>query len=309
MPADPNVFSGYYKDYLKAKYNILGEAFFVNNATVRPVGGVAGSDTPNAGLTPLQPFATVDYAIGRCTASRGDGIFVFGNHAETVTAAVTLDVAGVQIIGIEQGALKPTITVNGAIDCMTVTAARCSIRNLLLTIVTTDAATALINVAAANCLIENIKMLPSAAAVNVVDCITLATGGDDCVIKDIDCRNTTVAVNSFVNIEAAIARLTIKDSFFFGDVATGGIIDAAVVATQMLIENTVFGTIGTTMPAVILDGNPTGVLKHVHALGTHTTIATNIQTGNSLRLTNLFVSEDTASATQATNIIPVLDID
>ena len=309
MPADPNVFSGYYKDYLKAKYNILGEAFFVNNATVRPVGGVAGSDSPNNGLTPLQPFATVDYAIGRCTANRGDGIFVFGNHAETVTAAITLDVAGVQIIGIEQGALKPTITVNGAIDCMTVTAARCSIRNLLLTIATTDAATALINVAAANCLISDVKMIPSATSVNVVDCITLATGGDDCYIEGIDCRNTTVAVNSFVNIEAAVARLTIKDSFFFGDVATGGIIDAAVVATQLFIENTVFGTIGTTMPPVLLDGNPTGVLKYVHALGTHTTIASNIQTGNLLRLTNLFVSEVTDSSNQATDLIPIKDVE
>jgi len=47
-----------------------GQVFWVNNSSVLPPNGIAGSNG-NKG-TYLQPFATLDYAVGRCTAGRGD---------------------------------------------------------------------------------------------------------------------------------------------------------------------------------------------------------------------------------------------
>ena len=68
-----------------------GNVYWVNSAS--------GGDG-NKG-TRARPFATLDYAIGRCTANNGDIIMVMANHAETITgvAGIALDVAGVTVIG------------------------------------------------------------------------------------------------------------------------------------------------------------------------------------------------------------------
>lgn len=303
--ADPNALT-YYAQRLKAKYDIPGVAFFVNNSTVLSPGAVVGADNSSVGRSELEPFSTIAFAITQCVASRGDAIFVMGPHAETTTAVMTLSKAGVQIIGLPIGNRKPRITLNGAVDMFSITAADCRISNLFCTIVTTDAATAIVNVAAARARIDSLDIIPSATSVNVVDVFTLASGGDDCLIENCDVRNTTVAVNSFVSIEAAVARLTLKKNFFFGDVATAGLIDGAA-ATQIHIFDNTIGTIGTTIPAGTLDSNPTGVVDNNRFLGTHTTIATNFNGGNLLRQARSFVLEATDNSVQATNIIPALD--
>ena len=61
-----------------------GKVFWVNNSTVLPDNGLGGSNG-NA-CTYTKPFSTIDYAIGKCKASRGDVIYVMPGHAETVTA-------------------------------------------------------------------------------------------------------------------------------------------------------------------------------------------------------------------------------
>jgi len=85
-----------------------GKVFYVNNSTVLAENGVGGSDG-NPG-TLQRPFSTIDYAIGRCTAGRGDIILVMPGHAETVTSAtmINMDVAGVAIIGLGTGSSRPT---------------------------------------------------------------------------------------------------------------------------------------------------------------------------------------------------------
>jgi len=97
-----------------------GSVFFVCNRT-----GANGSDG-NSGKTPSEPFATVDYAIGQCTPSAGDVIYVLPGHAETVTAtSIALDVAGVRIIGLGSGRSRPTFTYGAAAATITVSAAGC----------------------------------------------------------------------------------------------------------------------------------------------------------------------------------------
>lgn len=81
------------------------------------------------------PFATIQKAINSCTASRGDIIFVKPGHTESVAAAgdIALSTAGVAILGLGAGALRPTITYTTAnTAAITVTAANCSVSNLLL---------------------------------------------------------------------------------------------------------------------------------------------------------------------------------
>jgi hypothetical protein len=274
-----------------------GTYFFVDSST--------GSNS-NSGRDKDHPVATITYALTLCTASKGDVIVVMPGYTETVTAAITLSKAGVYVIGLGWGNLRPTITGNFAGDAMTITAANVVVDNIRFAGPSTDAQTADINVAAAGVTLRNLEMIGSVGSQNVVDCITLASGADDCTIENVYVYNTTVAVNSFLSIEAAVARLKVLNCFFFGDIVTAGISDGAA-ATQIYLANTVVGTVGTTIPGCILDSNPTGVVNNVAWLGTHTTIASNAQTGNAIRLKESYVLEATDGSVQATDIIPAKD--
>jgi len=114
-----------------------GNVFFVDDS---------GSDN-NSGEDPGQPFATLDYAIGQCTASQGDTIVLMPGHAETTTA-IALDVVGVKIVGLGIGADRPTITATtGASDLIDITAANCTLENFRL-VGAASGCTALVDVAA-----------------------------------------------------------------------------------------------------------------------------------------------------------------
>src|SRR5262245_489587 len=73
-------------------------------------------DAANKGQTPDQPFATLDYAIGRCTADQGDVIIVLPGHVETVSAAgeLDIDVAGITIVGVGSGSKQPKVVLDTA---------------------------------------------------------------------------------------------------------------------------------------------------------------------------------------------------
>lgn len=135
-----------------------GKVFWVNSTSVLPENGVAGADAPSHG-TYLRPFATIDYAIGKCTASRGDVILVMPGHTETVSAAsgIDLDVAGVAIVGLGHGSLRPTINFTATASTFTMAAANCVVHNLLFT-GGIDAVVSPIVVSAADNVISNCEL-------------------------------------------------------------------------------------------------------------------------------------------------------
>jgi hypothetical protein len=85
--------------------------------------------TPDADGT-VRYFATVDAAISACTANAGDTIIVLPGHTETVTStSIAHDVAGVSIIGLGTGSMRPTFTFSTAAATITVTAPNGSWKN------------------------------------------------------------------------------------------------------------------------------------------------------------------------------------
>lgn len=83
-----------------------------------------------------RPFDSIDYAVGRCTANNGDIIVVKAGHVETVSAAagLDLDVAGIAIVGLGSGSLRPTINFTTAVGAdMDVDAADITMVNFLFT--------------------------------------------------------------------------------------------------------------------------------------------------------------------------------
>lgn len=287
-------------------HTLLGAGSLFTTGKVFYVNSVIGSDG-NSGLDPAKPLATISKAQTKARANKGDIVIIMPKHAETFTAVLTLSKAGVRYIGIGTGADKPTITVNAAVDGLSLTGASISIANIHFAAPATDNATAMINVAAANCSIINVSGIGSTTSKNFVDCITIASGADDLTIDGLEIFNTVVAVNSFISIEAAVARLRIFNTFCFGDVVAGGLIDAAA-ATQIHLYNLRIAVVGTTKPAATLDSNPTGMAEYCFFSGTDTTLANNGALGNAMRLNQVFLLEETDNSKQGVQI-PAVDVD
>lgn len=110
-----------------------GRVFWVSNAAAAELTGMRTASDGNDGSFQA-PFATLDYAIGRCTASRGDVIFVKPGYTQTITNATALlfDVAGVAIVGLGTGSMRPTLTFGTADTAnIPISAANMSIQNFL----------------------------------------------------------------------------------------------------------------------------------------------------------------------------------
>ena len=144
-------------------------------------GHVQASDTHD-GVDPARPLATIDGAIGKCAANQGDIILVSPGHTETIIAAggIAVDVAGISIIGLGRGSLKPTITLG-------------------------TSAAADINVTADNILLKNLRL------VNNIDSLVNFIDADEdwLFLEDIDfITSSTKEALGFVNCA------TTKDNLF-----------------------------------------------------------------------------------------------
>lgn len=236
------------------------------------VDSVNGSNG-NAG-TYDRPWSTIDYAVGRCTAGRGDIIMVKPGHTETVTAAggLALDVSSIAIIGLGAGSHRPTVNFTTAVGAdMNVDAANITIFNFLFT-GGIDALTGPIDVNAAdftmlNCETRDVtgqatdfivtdananrfyisgwKHLGAAAA--GADTAITAVGGDDWVIEDFEIYGN-FAVAAIENVTTAANRVRIgggaKQCYIWTE-------NAADVAITMAAATT--GNIGPNINIMLQD--------------------------------------------------------
>ena len=200
-----------------------GQTFWVHSGT-----GSNGNDG-----TQNRPFASIDYAVGRCTADRGDVIFVKPGHTETVTAAggLDLDVAGVAVIGLGTGSLRPTINLTTATTAdIDVDAANVTLYNVLIT-GGIDALVAVLDV--------------NAADFRMIDCEYRDVTGECAKFLQADANASRMLIDGFVydgangaGTTAAINlvggdRITLKNFWASGNFSTS-FLDVATTATTKL---------------------------------------------------------------------------
>ena len=126
-----------------------GGLFLKPNAKVLYVDSNLGSNN-NTGLEPGEAKATLEAAINACTANAGDNILLMPGHTEAVTSTSTnFDVAGVTIIGIGSGSLKPTFTFAATSSRINVTVANCVLQNVRVQAAVGDVVTAFLHATAA----------------------------------------------------------------------------------------------------------------------------------------------------------------
>lgn len=192
-----------------------GEVFFVNNSSVLAKGGVGGSNGNDG--TYLRPFSTIDYAVGRCTAGRGDIIFVMPGHAETISsnAIIALDVAGVCIIGLGTGSARPTLTYTAAAATIIVSAANVTVTNILHVANFAAITSAYTNNAGPEFCIDNCEFRDTSSILNFVATVltTASVSADGLTYtKNKVFGLGTTANTTPVKLVADTSRVTINDN-------------------------------------------------------------------------------------------------
>lgn len=192
-----------------------GQVYFVNNSSVLADGGIGGSNG-NPG-TYQKPFSTIDYAVGRCVAGRGDLILVMPGHAETIStnAIITLDVAGVAILGLGVGSARPTLTYTAAAATINVTAANITVSNILHVANFADVAAAYTNNAGPEFCIDNCEFRDTSSILNFLSTLTttVSVSADGLMyVKNKVFGLGTTAATTPIKVLGTISRLTITDN-------------------------------------------------------------------------------------------------
>ncbi len=224
---------------------IPNDVFFVHSGT--------GSDTAGYGNNPDSPVATIDYAIGLCTASKGDVIYVLPGHAENLASATAcaVDVIGVEIIGIGKGALVPTLTATAEAGTIAITVASVTIKNIKLVAGFAGGCTNGIAISADgdNCTLDGVIFRDGASNnVEWLIHISVATTADDLTIKNCDIIGLVAGTcSNAILFAGTTSNLKILDNTIDVDSSDSTIDHDAGKATNFLIKgNTILNQDTTT---------------------------------------------------------------
>ena len=267
-----------------------GQVYWVSNTTTVLPGQVGGSDG-NPG-TFNAPFSTLCYAITRCTANRGDIIFIKPGHAETISTATALafDIAGVAIVGLGAGTKRPTFTLD-------------------------TAATTTIAVSADNVSISNCRFIGN--FLSITSCFTVAAAAyftiDNCAFTDtsailgfLSVVKTTVSTNSDF--------LQVSNCFIKSDATTKSVAPIVVLNTMTgltLSDNVVVQTVAQNnisqflshaalvMTAALVSGNKIYSVNTDSATGAFL-VTTSAITGSGIIQNNVVRGLDVAAALMIT---------
>ena len=249
-----------------------GSIFFVDSAT--------GTNSVGGGRNPDAPLATLDYAIGLCTASKGDMIYVMPGHAETITAAdgFDADVAGIRIIGMGWGDLRPTFTFTQTASDVAIGANNVWIENLRF-VAGVSAVVRGVNVEGKTGVVfKNCEWYwGGTTGYDFVDSLILAAGSSRCVIDN--CRFLAepgvAGAATAVKLSGASHNVRITNSEFMGDYSTACVNGITTLSQGlMFLSNTVHNTDAAEPYLEVLTGT-TGVIADTRGLASGATIAAN----------------------------------
>jgi hypothetical protein len=292
-----------------------GKVFWVYNGTALLTGQKGGSNG-NKG-TFNDPFASVAYAITQCAASRGDIIFVKPGHAETFSAADGFDLstAGVAVVGMGTGTLKPTFTLSATTSDVNISAANCSLMNVAFAPSTSDVVRG-IQVTARHATIKGVDVF-DAGATNEILTLIKATGTTDNEADGLwveGCRafSTSTAVLEFLEFNAHINGLVFKDNIIVNEGTAAGAAIAGATGKNLLNAYIGFNKVSTKATAnnLFIDSDSTAstgiaennLIGHADVTTTHD----NGLTGMGFRLFN---NLSTSTASVSGFVLPAIDAD
>lgn len=247
-----------------------GSVFFVHSGT-----GSNGYD----GKTPDRPLASIDYAIGLCTANKGDLIIVMAGHAETISAAggITADIAGISIIGLGNGSNRPTLSFSATAATFAISAANVTVANLRVT-PTIDEVVKMFHVTAARCTLDNIEHFETASCQTIQFLLT-TNAADYITVRNCYHYQANAAGSAQLWIElVGVDNARILDNTFIlalNNAATSAVINGSTaVVNCQIARNVILQTGGTTqVSAILLASTSTGFVHDNRVAAAVTTLA------------------------------------
>lgn len=239
-----------------------GSRFYVSSAT--------GTDSSGSGKSPDSPCATLDYAIGLCTASKGDIIYLMPGHAENIASATgcVMDVAGVKVQGLGWGLLRPTLTITSATTSkIYISAANCWIDNIRVVSNFLNVAKSIeLAATATGTRLTNIAMRDTSVILGSLIGISVAADADDLYIDNLDYVQTalTAAATNIIKMAGGSDRLVITNSKLFG-ACTGSVVDNTTAAsTDVFLKNIMLTNSDTTGGlGIAFHNSSTGLVEDV----------------------------------------------
>jgi len=225
--------------------------------------GVAG----NPG-TFQKPVSTIAAALDLCSASNGDIIMVKPGHAESITSAggLTLDVAGVAIIGLGTGRNRPTLTVSTATSAsLLVSAANVCLANFVIDLTGIDALDNGIQVQAADfALVGSEVITASASAQAVLGLLTTAAANRMLLQNNTFVGTTDAGTTAAVRIVGGSGIIIIGNTFFGAYTAGVGAIQGLTTDTTNLSVNgnLINNQTGSSTKAMVFTATSTGMIAN-----------------------------------------------
>jgi len=244
---------------LSGKTMIVGKAGLANRSMVTQL---FGPDADGA----VRYFATVDAAISACTAGAGDTIYVLPGHTETVTAtSIAHDIAGVRVVGLGYGSMRPTFTFSSAAATITVSADNAKWENCRFIANFADVVSAFTLTTALSCHVENNYFLDTSSILNFLVCVTTsATNNQSDGLSFVNnyVYSLPATAGAVVSILANELRLQVSDNIVdkaatnnAGQLIT---LSSKIVGGVRIMRNvlTVTGAAGTTV-GILFTGSGT----------------------------------------------------
>jgi hypothetical protein len=280
----------------KLKVKDLEGAGVLTHGNIWYVDSGSGSDSANSGTRPDDAFATIDYAIGKCTANNGDVIFVLPGQSEDPTTSITADVAGIWIYGLGHGSDRPTITFGAEAATLAITAASVRVSNLVFDLGTVAATVT-----------NAINITGDAAIIEGCETVVHATSQFTNHLTATDAQFVKIYNNKFHSLEAASSTSGIvvdgcDDIEIVGNDVQGHFTEHALDNTtpascdEILRAYIAFNTIRNASVtagdlAVELDDNATGFFNQNMLSGGLATIAANFNIGNMASMESYIVDD------------------
>lgn len=252
----PNGVSSFGVPVLGGSILTTGNIFFVDS------GASNANDVPAHG-SKRQPFATIDYAVGRCTANNGDHIIAMPGHAEVVSAAggLDLDVAGITLVGIGRGTAQPTVTLGTVAGAdVDIDAANVTIENINFVANIADI-TAAIDVNATDFTIRNCRFTQAGDDLNALIWIqdAAAAGSDRMTIENCHVIAYDASNTHFVNFAGTGTGHIVRGNVLMGDWGTMAIGGAGVVTRAAIMDNVIYNNASDVDSCINFAATATGI--------------------------------------------------
>lgn len=286
--------------------NPVGGVFYVLGSTGNDNRGrlsFRGSGLGSFGYAdkPLASVFGTNGALSYCVASRGDVIIVLPGHSENLATSGTYAVpAGVTILGLGYGSLRPQINLTGGTATIISMGTNSRIDNCIFT-AAFDAIVSMFTLAS-GAQIVNCRIAQGDATNQAVTAVTLV--GSSCLIQnnEIDCSLGAGAAQAIYSVSTT-TRNRIINNYILGDFSAAVLKTLTLHSLEMLIQsNTLVQRNGTAKTIIDFTTGSTGIVRDNVLFGTTWAAITNAianSTSVQLRWSQNYGFDDGAGAVSA----------